>query len=69
MDTIPPPLPAKTREENASLQRLFPNASNEELEKLDDVFYGYLEIVWDIYRETKRTHPEHFDKTKDQSRI
>ena len=57
----------KSRPENLSLRHLFSKLSDEELRKVEDVFYGYLEIVWDIYEHAKRTHPERFDKIRDPS--
>jgi hypothetical protein len=59
--------PKKSRGENLSLRQLFPKLSEGDLHKVEDVFYGYLEIVWDIYEYAKRTHPERFDKARDPS--
>ena len=61
--------PKKGRSENLSLRHLFPDLTEEKLHDVENFFYGYLEIVWDIYREAKRRDPHRFDKTRDPSKI
>lgn len=50
------------RPSELTLRSIFPQLKDEELDKVEDVFYGYLEIVSQIYREAGRTHPERFDR-------
>jgi hypothetical protein len=37
-----------------SLKHLFPNLNDEDLQAVEEMFYGYLEICWDMYAEVKK---------------
>jgi len=62
VNTITAPVPRNSRPSNLTLRPLFPDLSEEKLREVEDFFYGYLEIVWDIYQEAERRDPHRFDK-------
>lgn len=59
--------PDTSEQEKRSLRELFPDLSGEQLQEVEEAFYGYLEIAWRIYERLERERPEFFDTLKDTS--
>jgi hypothetical protein len=45
-----------------TLRDLFPEASEEQIERIGEFIHGYCSVVWRIYERLKREHPEVIDE-------
>lgn len=47
-----------------TLRELFPDETNEQLERIAEFLHGYCTIVWRIFERLEREHPEVIDELR-----
>jgi len=56
----------ETKRGQQSLKPLFPNLNDEELKAVDDIFYGYLQIAWRIFKRIETEEAQKAQEKRDE---